>query len=108
MKAFAIAVRGVLIFVAGFAMLFAVLLAQDVRAEPVCLAFDRLLETLKASHGEEPVGQGETAAGTRLLIMVQPEGSTWSLVAVFPDGRACLLGYGTDWQNLTTQPGSEI
>ncbi|MFN4191831.1 MAG: hypothetical protein ACK4FR_02715 [Tabrizicola sp.] len=108
MKAVAFVVRGVLGLVAGLALLFAVLLAQDSRAEPVCLAFDRLLEALTASHGEVPVGQGETAMGSRLLIMVHPEGSTWSLIAVLPDGRACLLGYGTDWQSLATKPGSEI
>ncbi|WP_149589814.1 hypothetical protein [Tabrizicola flagellatus] len=108
MKTVAFVVRGVLWIVAGFALLFAVLLAQDARAEPVCLAVDRLLEALNASHGEEPVGQGETATGATLLIMVHPEGSTWSLVAVLPDGRACLLGYGTDWRSLATKPGSEI
>ena len=62
-----------------------------------CWPRDRLVTDLAARWGESPVGRGMAGAGLLVELFATPDGSGWTLVAVSPDGRACVLAAGHDW-----------
>ncbi|MCU0902429.1 MAG: hypothetical protein MUE83_00960 [Tabrizicola sp.] len=100
-------VRWVLALMIAAALLFTVLLVQDAKAAPQCDSAERVLQLLADRYGEERVGEG-SAGGGKLLIFAHPDGDTWSVVILLPDGQACLLASGADWTTLNpTPPGSE-
>lgn len=55
---------------------------------------------LAQDYGERMVASGITGAGNQYRIYAAPKGETWSAVVAMPDGFACLLGAGRDWQIL--------
>lgn len=90
------------------ALLFVVLLAQDATAAPQCDVAERVFALLQDRYGEGRVGEG-AANGGRLLIFAHPEGDTWSVVVLLPNGQACLMASGADWEIVAPNPpGKEI
>lgn len=77
-------------------------------ATPQCAPADQMVDLLSDRYGEAVVGTG-LAAEARLMVFAHPEGDTWSIVFLLPDGRAGLMASGADWEAATpTKPGSEI
>lgn len=73
-----------------------------------CAPVDQAVELLVNTYGEELVGEGEGPNGTRLMIFAHPDGDTWAVIGLLPDGNACFIASGTDWiAREPTPPGSE-
>lgn len=107
MQAVFFLLRGVLSLIFGAALIFMVLLVQDAKAAPQCDAAEKVMQLLADQYGEERIGEG-SAGGGQLLIFAHPDGDTWSVVVLLPDGQACLMASGADWTTIEpTPPGSE-
>jgi len=59
-----------------------------------------MIGKLESKYGERPIGGGVTAAGGLVQVFTSESGETWSIVVFGPDGKACLIGAGDDWQQL--------
>lgn len=94
----------------AFLALFSILLLADSAkaASPQCAPIDQVVEGLARNYGEELVGDGGGPNGSRLMVFAHPDGDTWTVIGLMPDGTACLIASGVDWKaHETTPPGSE-
>lgn len=92
--------------IALLAVFSVLLLADDARAQPLqCGPADQVVELLSNKYGEELIGDGAGPNGTRLMVFAHPEGETWTVIGLMPDGTACFIATGTDWS--LAPPGSE-
>ncbi len=74
----------------------------------MCAPADQIVTILKDKYGEEVVSTGAGPSGVGMMMFAHPDGDTWSMVVLLPDGRACLIASGTEFQNIArTPPGSE-
>lgn len=65
---------------------------------PPCAPAGDLLRHLDGKYGERPAGRGLSNRGVLVLLTRSADGATWTLMALLPDGTACLLDGGEDWQ----------
>lgn len=61
-----------------------------------CLPFDEALTLLASDSGEVPIFAGISGEGT-VVIVAAPDGGTFTILGVTPDGKACGMGYGDGW-----------
>lgn len=73
-----------------------------------CAPLDQVVEGLEARWQETPVARGMQGADLIIMVFASPDGATWSVLGISPDGTACLLASGADWQALpTSAPGED-
>jgi hypothetical protein len=101
-------------FVTGFmtillvaVTLFFTILFKPARAAPQCDGYDRVATLLADTYGEALTGQGIAGGGAILQLFAHPEGDTWSIVVVLPDGQACLMASGKSWETMAATPAGE-
>jgi len=71
--------------------------AHGVPAES-CGPHDQIARTLRQDYGESPVWEGVCPSGRCLFeLWTAGEGGTWSLLQIWPEGRACLRAAGEGW-----------
>lgn len=61
----------------------------------VCAPTVKMLAVLKEKHGEVPAGGGILTNGWPMLIVARPDGKTFTLLFVRPEGAACIMATGT-------------
>ncbi len=66
-------------------------------AAPQCAGLAEVLAGLAANYGEAAIWSGVLPNGQLLSITAKADGSTWTALAVNPDGMACLLSSGPSW-----------
>lgn len=66
-------------------------------AAPQCAGLAEVLAGLATNYGEATIWSGVLPNGQLLSIMANSDGSTWTALAVNPDGMACLLSSGPSW-----------
>lgn len=66
-------------------------------ASPQCAALAEVMRGLSARYGEARVWSGVLPNGQLLSITANPDGSSWTALAVQPDGMACLVSSGESW-----------
>lgn len=60
-----------------------------------------LAARLARGYDESPAALGVAGRGGGLVELFRsPHGETWTLLLVLPDGRACMIAAGEDWQPL--------
>lgn len=108
MSWFLTAMRMVFVALVVAFLVFLVMLVQPAKAAPQCDAYERVTTLLADQYGEALMGGGIAGASALMQLWAHPDGSTWSIVLVLPDGQACLMASGKDWTNQEpTPPGSE-
>lgn len=82
------------------------LLATPALAQPPpCAPAGDLLRHLDGKYGERPAGRGLSNRGVLVLLTRSADGASWTLVALLPDGMACLIDSGEDWQAVAAPTG---
>lgn len=66
-------------------------------ARDPCWPRSLLAAELAARWSEVPVARGVAEGGLLVELFVSADGSTWTLAAIGPEGRACPLAAGRDW-----------
>ncbi len=65
----------------------------------LCAPFSQWVAGLDAQYNEGEVSRAIESRGTAFITFVSPA-RTWTLLAVGPDGTACFLASGTNWQGV--------
>jgi len=75
-----------------------------------CAPLASVMAQLSDQWKEVPVGRGLAAGGCSVLMLfADPEGVTWTILVVRPDGEACLLASVTNWETVVPPlPGTEV
>jgi len=91
---------------AAFSLLGAVLLAGPsvASAQTSCGPRDQLVKILADRYKEDPVGIG-LAQPDQVLEVFASQAGTWSMVMTMPDGKACLIAAGDNWEMITKVKG---
>lgn len=65
------------------------------------------MKILSDQYKESPVGIGLAQPGQVLELFASQAGS-WSMVMTMPDGKACLIAAGENWEMVTKVKGSAL
>jgi hypothetical protein len=65
-----------------------------------CYPRDALHAHLAERYGERPAGVG-LAAGQLIELLTRPDGASWTILVLRPDGLACPVAAGEDWRNVS-------
>ena len=65
-----------------------------------CYPRDAIHAHLAERYGERPVGAGVTA-GQLVELLVRPDGASWTILVIRPDGLACPVAAGEDWTGVS-------
>ena len=90
-------------FVAAF---FIPVVAQAEPQQKACMPFEQARKALGDSYGEVVTSVGIAGNGKNMLaILSNPETGTWTALVVSPEGTACGIGGGEDWQVVEPEIG---
>ena len=64
-----------------------------------CAPHDQVAAFLQAEHGEALAGWGADPRGLLLELYSDPQDGSWSVTFTGPDGRTCIISWGTAWQD---------
>jgi|SRR5215470_15782906 len=64
-----------------------------------CYPRDAIQAELAEHYGERPIGIG-VAAGRLVELLVRPDGASWTILVIRPDGLACPVAAGENWTGL--------
>jgi hypothetical protein len=66
-----------------------------------CMPVEKVFSEFIPFFQERPIGAGKTHGNT-MLFLLSREG-TYTIFKIYPDGKACFLDLGTDWE-IFAQP----
>ncbi|WP_262268658.1 MULTISPECIES: hypothetical protein [Microvirga] len=76
-------------------------------AQTSCGPREQLVKLLADQYKEDPVGIGLARPGQVLEVFASSNG-TWTMVMTMPDGKACMIAAGDNWEMVTRIKGSPI
>ncbi len=76
------------------------LLAPSAAAQGPCYLRGKALAYLAKKYKEQPIALGVTNTGTLIELLTSPEGGTWTIIEMYPNGRSCLFKAGEGWRPL--------
>ena len=68
---------------------------------------ESVLDQLERKLHEKPVGLGTSQTGALAVLTITQSGDGWSLIVAKPDGQACMLDSGHNWESLKPLPGPQ-
>ena len=80
------------------AVILALVLSTPAMAQTTCAPISAVMETLKSRYGEVPQATGLVSSGTLAITFANPAKGNWTLVLVSPDGKACLVAAGENFE----------
>jgi len=83
-------------------MLALALMSSPAVAQQACGPWRIASAALARTYGEHPIEMGQ-AGSVILTVLANPTTGTFTIVAVRPDGIACLVASGLHWR--TVKPG---
>ncbi len=86
-------------------LIAAVAPASPASAAGPCYPRDAIHAHLAERYGERPAGIGVTA-GQLVELLVRPDGASWTILVIRPDGLACPVAAGEDWTDVS-EPAPE-
>jgi hypothetical protein len=94
---------------ASFAVLGAIIACAitPAGAQSSCGPREQLVKVLADQYKEDPVGIGLAQPGQVLEVFASSNGS-WTMVMTMPDGKACLIAAGDNWEMVAKIKGSPI
>lgn len=80
-----------------FAAAIAAALVSPAGAAGPCYPRDAIRAHLAERYGERPAGVG-LAGGLLVELLTRPDGASWTILVIRPDGLACPVAAGEDWK----------
>jgi hypothetical protein len=91
-----------------FAMIGSLALATAAQAQMMpslpCHLYTEVARQLGASYDEAPVSLGLQSNGNLLQVFASTKSGTWTIVSTTPNGLACILAAGENWEDLSVKP----
>jgi len=80
-------------------LVFGVMLASRPVAseEPAGLPHEVMVKILDERYGEASMAFGIAGNGVLIELFTTPDGTTWTMVLTFPNGRSVVVATGQDW-----------
>ena len=72
--------------------------SAPVFAAPQCSSLSASLTQLQAEYEEAVTWSGTSLEGSGLMIVANPDGTTWSALLLVPGNNACILAFGDAWE----------
>lgn len=82
-------------FMPGFSM-------SEASAQLVCGQHTEVVTNLSQKYSERPVSMGLGSNGAMIEIFASKKG-TFTIVITRPNGTACLVATGENWESITTK-----
>jgi hypothetical protein len=76
-------------------------------AQSACGPREQLVKILVDQYKEDPVGIGLSQPGQVLEVFASSTGS-WTMVMTMPDGKACMIAAGDNWEMVTKVKGNPV
>jgi hypothetical protein len=76
-------------------------------AQSACGPREQLVKILADQYKEDPVGMGLSQPGQVLEVFASSNGS-WTMVMTMPDGKACMIAAGDNWEMVTKVKGNPV
>ena len=76
-------------------------------AQSACGPREQLVRLLADQYKEDPVGIGLSQPGQVLEVFASSTGS-WTMVMTMPDGKACMIAAGDNWEMVTKVKGNPV
>ncbi len=71
-----------------------------------CSGYEQIRAELGQHYAEAPVSIGLQSNGHLLQLFASAGRDTWTMVSLSPDGQACVVAAGSNWQSLKPEaPG---
>lgn len=67
---------------------------------PPCYDYREIARELGTKYEEAPVSLGLQTNGNLLQVFASARSGTWTIVSLMPNGLACVLAAGEDWEPL--------
>jgi len=99
-------IRTLLASFAALGAMFA-LATAPAGAQSSCGPREQLVKLLSDQYKEDPIGIGLAQPGQVLEVFASSNG-TWSMVMTMPDGKACLIAAGDNWEMVSRVKGRPI
>ena len=80
---------------------------SEAATQASCGPRDQIVKVLADQYKEDPVGIGLAQPGQVLEVFASQAGS-WTMVMTMPDGKACLIAAGDNWEMVTKIKGNPI
>ncbi len=84
----------------------AVLMSAPAQAQQVCTMRTDLIKMLNEKYLEQAIGQGLIGERAMLEVYVSEKG-TFTVVSSFPNGVACIIAAGNNWQVMKPERGTK-
>jgi hypothetical protein len=66
--------------------------------QPPCGTREEVLNVLSEKYHEIPIAGGLANNGALIQLLTSADGATWTIAMIQPNGFACLLATGENWQ----------
>ena len=85
---------------AGIVTILAAIPAHSQQNLLQCIDRGEALTHLEKEYGETVIARGLASDGGVVEVIVNKDGSTWSIVITRPDGTSCLVASGEHWEEV--------
>jgi hypothetical protein len=75
-------------------------------ARPPCFDYRDVVRQLGATYQETPASLGLQSNGNVLQVFTSAKSGSWTIVSVLPNGFACVLAAGQNWENV--EPAAQL
>ena len=69
-----------------------------------CSAYTEIARQLGDRYEEAPVSLGLQSNGNLLQVFASRASGTWTIVSTAPDGFACVVAVGDNWEQVKAKP----
>ena len=80
------------------AVLVTALLTASPALAQQCGPRDLVEEALASEYKEQPIGQGLSGRGAVFKLYANPETGSWTAIVALPNGGACIVDGGEEWE----------
>ena len=77
---------------------FTSVIALPAFGQSACLPHGKLVDLLDGRYSEQRVAMGLESNGRLFEVFATEDGSTWTMVVTTPNGAACVVAAGLEWQ----------
>jgi len=85
---------------AVLANLLCVTMAGETAAQSACAPRTDIINHLSARYNEVPSGMGIANNGGVIELLSSVSGTSWTLIITMPNGTACMIAAGENWQAI--------
>lgn len=85
------------------AVLILIGIATQGKAQQNCGPVENIFASLSSQYGERPVAMG-LSSQVQIQVWANESTGTWSIVVVSPNGGACLVAEGENYETIAPEP----